>query len=256
MIFYFSGTGNSRYVAGKLSEKLEERLKFIPDCLRDMPEFEGESLGLVFPVYSWGFPEMIEKFVKRLPEEFIQTVNAAGKSVWAVLTCGDETGMAPEMTQKLLKRHGLEASGMWSIIMPNNYVLLPGFDVDNKSVESSKLEKAPARIDKIASDILSGNMIFDLFHGPWPRLKSYTVYPLFRNWGIFPKKWHSDSKCISCGVCASKCPMKNIAMADGKPHWGINCVSCLACYHYCPVKSVGYGKMTNKKGQYHFPGKR
>lgn len=255
MIYYFSGTGNSRYVAERLSERLSEKTVFIPDIIGSEASFEGNSLGIVFPVYSWGYPAIIEEFIDGLPKDFIDRINNSRLPVWVVMTCGDETGMAPEMMQKLLIRRGLRASGMWSVIMPNNYVLLPGFDVDNKEVETSKLDNAPARIEKIAADIISGNMIFDLFHGPWPRLKSYSVYPLFRRWGINPGKWSVSDKCISCGLCERKCPVGNVTLVEGKPQWGKNCVSCLACYHYCPVKAIAYGKATEKKGQYHFPEK-
>ena len=41
----------------------------------------------------------------------------------------------------------------YSVIMPNNYILLPGFDVDSKEVERQKLEDAPAAVAAIAAAI-------------------------------------------------------------------------------------------------------
>ncbi len=88
MIFYFSGTGNSRWIAYRLAEELREKLVFIPDALRlsggspeadpgtvekspgrTLPEFTprpGENIGFVFPVYSWGPPAIVLEFIRKL----------------------------------------------------------------------------------------------------------------------------------------------------------------------------------------------
>lgn len=59
-----------------------------------------------------------------------------------VCTCGDETGEAPQMFQKALEERGLKSLGFWSVIMPNTYVLLPGFDVDLDEIENYKIDHA------------------------------------------------------------------------------------------------------------------
>jgi hypothetical protein len=57
MIFYFSGTGNSKWIANQLSKEQKEELVFIPDALKNEAlEFSlqaGEKIGFVFPIYSW-----------------------------------------------------------------------------------------------------------------------------------------------------------------------------------------------------------
>ena len=58
MIFYFSGTGNSEYVAKQLAARLGDRLVKMGDAVAhadyDYTLSEGERVGWVFPVYSWG----------------------------------------------------------------------------------------------------------------------------------------------------------------------------------------------------------
>ena len=58
MIIYFSGTGNSLYVAKKLLSE-SERLVSIADCMKQNDfsiELEkDENLGFVFPVYFLPF---------------------------------------------------------------------------------------------------------------------------------------------------------------------------------------------------------
>lgn len=41
----------------------------------------------------------------------------------------------------------------FSVQMPNNYVLMPGFDVDSKEVETDKLRKASERIQEVIGSI-------------------------------------------------------------------------------------------------------
>ena len=65
MIFYFSGTGNSRWVAERLGELLEEAVCSIADILAKKNSFVAEenTIGIVFPVYSWGPPAVVLRFI-------------------------------------------------------------------------------------------------------------------------------------------------------------------------------------------------
>lgn len=256
MIFFFSGTGNSRFVANRLADRLCEQASFIPETDPEKCSFSGSTLGFVFPVYSWGIPPLIEEFIARLSEEFCKDVQKSGTYVWMACTCGDEAAFTPEMLSKALSARNIQLKGIWSVIMPNNYVLLPGFNVDNKEVEKSKLEAAPARIDAIAEAIARKETCIDIVRGKHASFKSKMVYPLFKRWGIFPRRWRWTPECIGCEQCAVTCPMGNIRMQNGHPLWGDRCVSCLACYHICPTHGVAYGNATRIKGQYICPLKK
>ena len=69
MIFYFSGTGNSAWVARQLAEGQNEELFSIAVEIDKNKEYklrEGEKVGFVFPVYAWGPPEIVLRFIRRL----------------------------------------------------------------------------------------------------------------------------------------------------------------------------------------------
>lgn len=252
MIYWFSGTGNSKFVAEQLASWLNDRLQSIAVALTDSNSssivLPDESIGLVFPVYSWGVPLIILEFISK-----IATYSFKGQYIYAVATCGDEVAKMPEILQKALSVKGLRASAVFSVIMPNNYVLLPGFDVDKKDVEQHKLSQAPQRIEQVAKEIIRRAECIDVERGGSAWLKSCIVYPLFKKWGIFPNRWKSTDDCIRCGKCEKICPVGNITLEDGRPKWGSNCTSCVACFHYCPVNAIQYGSATRSKSQYKFP---
>ncbi len=255
MIYYFSGTHNSRYAALRIGSLTGEDVRFIPDTdpyTQAIDSQKDKSIGFVFPVYAWGVPPIVIDFIERLPESLVASIASSSAYVWCLATCGDETGMAVEILRKALSKRGIKLSACWSLIMPNVYVLLPGFGTDPKDVEERKLKEAVGRIEHIAQKINSKETENDVHLGPFPRLKTSIVYPLFKKWGVDTKKGHYTDACIVCGKCAKACPVGNIAMVEGHPKWGADCTSCCACYHVCPTHSAQYGKITKNMGQYSF----
>ncbi len=251
MIYYFTGTGNSGFVAHELEHLLLEKAYFMNGKAPMYPE--GDSIGFVFPTYAWGVPPNVISFINCLPYVFWNQVKLEQLPVWFVMTCGDEVAKAPEMMERVLAKKGVRAESIWSVIMPNNYVLLPGFDVDPKELEKRKLDDCVSRIHEVAEGIKTHRNCVDVARGSMPWLKTKLVYPLFKRWGISTPKWHSTDACVGCGICVKSCPQDNIKLnGEGRPVWGEDCCSCLACYHSCPYHAVEYGKETRKKGQYSF----
>ena len=68
MIYYFSATGNSAWVAQKLALQTGDTAVDMRDFLKTgeiaPSPAEGERLGLVFPVHAWRPPSCVLIFVK------------------------------------------------------------------------------------------------------------------------------------------------------------------------------------------------
>lgn len=254
MIFFFSGTGNSLWVAKTLSERLAEPLISIADEQKSgKMEFRytlrtAERVLFVYPVHSWGPAVSVLRFIARL-----SLTGYTGQPFYSVCTCGDDCGYTSDMIRKALEKRGFSLTAGYSVTMPNNYILMPGFDVDTKEVEQRKLQEAPARMARIVEAIEKRNVL-SLYHtGNLPFLKSRVVNPLFAHFALGRNAFRVTDRCISCGLCESICPTGTILLKEGKPVWADTCVQCVACIHRCPVRAIEYGNGTVKKGRYQHP---
>ena len=55
MIYYFSGTGNSQWVAEQLALQTGDVASDLIKTKGDL-NCAGLTIGLVFPIYAWGIP--------------------------------------------------------------------------------------------------------------------------------------------------------------------------------------------------------
>lgn len=254
MIFWFSGTGNSKWVAEQIAKATGDRLveigAAITGCSFSYTLSEGEKIGFVFPVHSWGPAPIVVAFIKQLAFNKMRSETCF---VYAVAVCGDDIGMTMNLLEKALP-DGLKLKAGFSVQMPNNYILLPGFDTDPKSLELQKLAQARSRVAEISEAITERRGRMDVVTGSLPWLKTRAVYPLFKRFAMSDAPFKADTaKCNSCGKCVRKCPVGNITLENGTPHWGGKCQMCLACIHHCTSRAIEYGSISRKKGRYHHP---
>lgn len=254
MIFWFSGTGNSRLVAYRLARLTHDRLWPIARVCNSgsIPQIgEGEPVGFVFPTYGWDLPKVVRKMMSIWRAEPASLQLTKSRYVYLVTTCGDDTGKLDRRMAKAIASIGGQLKSAWSVIMPNTYICLPGFDVDSKVVEQKKLSLWQSRVEEIAKLILQRREgIWDITEGHLPWLKTYVLGFCFHQWMMSPKPFKVSDQCISCNACVRACVLGNIHKDDnGIPLWGGNCTMCLACYHHCSTHSISYGKWTVGKGQ-------
>lgn len=260
MIIWFSGTGNSRYVAEQLAPILSQELRrMAPDITRStLSVTDGSGMIIwICPVYSWGIPPYVSNTIRNIDIDSTFTHHL-------ILTCGDDCGLAAEMWRKDIAKRNWNAGNAYSIQMPNNYVCMKGFDVDSQPIKDKKLSMAPKRIAEISASLANrekAEKINDVTKGNFPWIKTKIIYPWFIRHAMSPSKFHHTKNCISCGRCAAVCPTDNISLAATEPTtntgrkrrypiWGKSCAGCLACYHVCPRHAVMYGNKTIGKGQY------
>lgn len=255
MIFYFTGTGNSAWVAKRLSTILNEPCISVTECTGSPYVYnisDQERILLVTPVHSWGPAVRMVQFIRNLK---INGYN--NQPVYLICCCGDDCGYTNRIVEAELKKKDIPLNGYFSIQMPNNYLLLPGFDVDSKTVERSKLDNADRRIQKIAEAITNHHTTALYTQGSLPYLKSRLVYPIFARYFRKRISFYATEACTKCGLCVRTCPSGCITLTgeEGAPVWNKKgeCTQCLACLHLCPQRAIEYGNITKRKGRYHHP---
>lgn len=254
MILCFSGTGNSLYIAKLLADNLNDNVielkdELLIDSRQSTLNCKNEvRVVWVFPVYSWGMPTVVERYIKN-----VTLRGSGGLGHYMVATCGDDAGLTHRQWRKSLKRRHWTDMGTFTVIMPNTYTLMKGFDTDPTDVAAAKLAAAPARVKEIAADIESQSIVDKVKTGKWAWIKSHIIRPWFVRHAMSPKPFHATDACTGCGLCAKTCPLENVMMWKRRPEWRDRCALCLRCYHICPNHAAAYGKATDGKGQYLCP---
>lgn len=245
MILYFTGTGNSRYIAEKLAAHTGDELLCINDRIKTGDKSAvscRERLVFVTPTYAWRIPCIVR--------DWISAVEFSGTDrVWFVMDCGSEIGDAAKYNRALCAAKGFIYMGTAQIVMPENYIAM--FDAPDDAEAKRITEKAGPLIDRAAGLITEGlpfpaprrNLYDRLMSGP----VNAAFYPLFVN----DRAFTVGDGCIGCGKCERLCPLNDIRLVSGRPVWQGNCTHCMACICYCPAEAIEYGRKSRGKPRYH-----
>lgn len=261
MIFFFSGTGNSRWAAQHLAEAIGDEAV---DLAALMYGVEGvrqarfvcklkddERIGFCFPIHGWQPPHIVRQFW-----QLLDIVAEKKPYCYIVCTCGDNTGNALDIAERELRGCGLSLDAAFSLLMPETYVALPFMYTDTPEREREKLAKALDDLrsfEKSIAERKTGER--HLAKGTMPWMLTYVVGGYFNARMISDRKFTVDEqRCVGCGLCEKSCPVGDITMDNGNPEWlhDGRCTCCLSCYHHCPHHAINYGNITKKRGQYFF----
>ena len=244
MILYFTGTGNSRYVAKLIGTHIHSDTVSITDFIKEgrTGTFTADSpYVFVAPAYGWRIPRLAEKFIRASSFK-------GNKKAYFVMTCGTETGNASHYLKKLCEKKGFDYMGLASILMPENYIAM--FDAPQDAEAKEIILRAQAPIISATECIKNGNALPDekvTFKG---HIQSTLINPLFYSLFVKDKGFYTTDACISCGKCVKLCPTNNIRLQSGKPVWTGNCTHCMACICGCPRESIEYKNKSQGKPRY------
>lgn len=245
MVLYFSGTGNSQFVAIQIAKKIDDEVISINQYLKRgrKASFQSERpFVFVAPTYSWRMPRVVENWI-------LETDFKGSRNAYFILTCDSSCGNAGIYIQKLCEKKGLLFCGLSPVQMPENYLAM--FPTPSASECLAIVEKAKPHIGTLAEQIRSGRHFARLPVTLRDKLESGPVNPLFYKLLVHDKGFSVCNDCVSCGKCALRCPLNNIEMTDGKPVWKGNCTHCMACIGGCPAGAIQY-KSKSKDRHRHY----
>lgn len=248
MIFYFSGTGNSKYIADKLSICLDEKTVNIAKAYKEKNYSydctDDNKIGFVFPTYGWSIPYVVKDFIeslefKNVPEDIYY---------FAVNNCGASEGRSLYDLSMLLETKGIKLDYARTLILPDNYIIMfnPLDDEEKKRI----FKAANIKLANIINNILRNKKSVQI-------KKGILLYPYKLVNKFFTKflngtsKFRTTDDCTGCGFCSQICSTSTINMKEGKPVWvEDSCVHCLACLNRCPSSAIEYGSKTVDKERY------
>lgn len=247
MILYFSGTGNSEYVAKKIGKKIDDEVMDLFEKIRndDFSSMHSERKWvIVVPTYAWRISRIVQKWME-------STSLTGSKDIYFVMTCGGSIGNAGKYLEKLCARKKMNYYGCIGITMPENYIAL--FSTPTKEKAMQIIEQAEGIIDHAASLIKNGERLPQSGLSFSDKINSGIVNAVFYPVFVHAKKFYTVNSCISCGKCVSVCPLNNIRLENGRPVWGDKCTHCMACICRCPKEAIEYGKHSKDLPRYVCP---
>lgn len=225
MVFYFTATGNSLYIA----KELDIDTISIPQIINNENlNFKADKIGIVCPVYGHEMPKMVKEFIK------IATFKT--DYFYIILTYGMLHGGAAELANKYVKSVGKKADYIKTIVMVDNF--LPNFDMIEQCAIDKKIPENLAEIKAYISakkcKIEKADFRNRMIH------KGYMAMVKNQDETVWAK-FKVEDNCTLCGTCAKVCPVNSINMGEAKAeHTLKNCQACYACVHACPQKSIKF----------------
>lgn len=229
LIFYFTATGNSLFVARELAGEEGELISIPQEIDNPNPIYDAEEIGFVFPTYVHIPPAMVQDFFNR------STFNA--DYLFAIATYGAHHGGIMGKWDKLAKERGYNFNYLSTVLMVDTALNM--FDMEQQKAIDKKI---PEQMAVIIADVNSRKD----WHQPIPeeQIAIHENYITMTGMDrVKPCLTRSENyvkvtdACIACGICASVCPhgswtIGSVAIPEG------DCESCMSCIHNCPQKAL------------------
>jgi ferredoxin len=228
----------ARDLAGHLNNT---ELRSIPKV--EEVDFSADSIGIVFPVYLWGMPEIVSDFIKKM-----KGATFAGY-LYAIATYNEQPGDVIGQVRSLLKKNGLYLSAGFTVSMPGNNIIY--YKPEPKDMQDKKIIMCKEMLADISRTIRDGKKTYPSASLTDKFLKTGLLYPiLLKTFRKSDKNFRCEEECSGCGICAKVCPAENISLIDYRPVWGHKCLQCVSCINLCPQQAIQFGKTTKGRERY------
>lgn len=247
MILYFTGTGNSKYVADALAHYLEDDVVSLNERIKNQVRDKlcsKKPYIVVTPIYAWRMPRIVEDYIRSISLE-------GSRKLYFVLTNGGDAGRADKYCEKLSIQKEMEFKGVIAITMPSNYIVAG--EEQGEAKVSRILEQALQCVKKTAEEIEKDKLL-ELDKKTWKgNFLSTVINPMFNRFSNSAKEYVISEECVSCGKCQQVCPVNNVELENGKPLFGNQCINCYACIQRCPKRAINIKGKTENRRRYTCP---
>lgn len=223
LVFYFTATGNSLFVARQFSDA---PLSIPQEIKKGAQVYEADEIGFVFPDYASGAPVIVQEFLAK------NTFKAP--YIFAIITFGNASAMVAEWVRDYAKEKDVNIKYINTILMVDNY--LPVFDMN----EQMKMDKhVDENLAKLLEDVgVQKNYVQVADMGFFNKDMLKNMQDQHYNMTAERLLELIKDRCAECMTCEKVCPHKNFRLGSDGLEFSGKCEFCLACVHACPQKAL------------------
>jgi len=245
VMFYFSGTGNSKYVAELFAQNKNIPCHSIEEDI-DFDEIisANDVITFCYPIYMSRVPRVLREFVA----QHMKSLKDKKLIIFCtqIILSGDGT----RALVALFPKNHIDAIYTEHFFMPNNMPDIPIIPIINGDDIGKSLIRAKSKMDMVCRNIQNGkvkkrgfNIISRILGIPQALLLNSVENRANRAVSI-------DNDCNNCGLCIKICPMNNFSVENAKVTHNHNCTMCYRCINACPEKAISVLLSGKIKRQY------
>lgn len=247
--FYFSGTGNTKWVAEEFDKIVINTLntsEIISIESIDYNNFffliekikNSDFIGFANPIYGGNIPPIMLTFIKNLIKS-VESENIITKPIYIINTFAYVNGFGPFCAKKLFKKSCFSLISYINIRLSNN-ISRPNLRV--KLTDKAKLKKrkkgAIENLSKMVDLILKGKKNINGI-GPYliPNIliRKKSIKAIENNYNVLSINCDTCSRCMRC---VNTCPTKSIKYENNSFTFLSSCTACMRCYNNCHTYSI------------------
>ncbi|MCF0148888.1 MAG: 4Fe-4S binding protein [Clostridium sp.] len=239
IILYFSGTGNTKFIANKIGEEFSKN-----GCEIDIYSIEEkiELKNLSYDYLILGFPKYFEYIPKIFFDYLEDNLYDSPKEIKTMIfSTGKDKSKTyfNELEKKLLNKN-YKVIVTKNFQMPDSYTLAKGYKKntrkDIKEIFDNSLEEVKNAVVNFLTDNYMKeevNEISATFYRTMNKIKTKDFYKNSINFSV-------NINCDKCNLCVNICPVKNIDNIGGDIKFRDNCIMCCRCVNACPKNAIMY----------------
>ncbi|MGL4345293.1 MAG: EFR1 family ferrodoxin [Cellulosilyticaceae bacterium] len=251
MIFYFSGTGNTCWVARKIGHKLKEKgFKVKTASIEKIDDIEANQLigaadivGFGYPIYCSDVPEPMQKFMQAVQSK-------QQKDCFVFCTQEAFSGDGARVSLEFVEHADFRVKWTVHIAMPNN-ITADWSPLSYRYTPQSMnhiLRRADAKVEWFCEAIVANKSVLQGFSKISRVAGSIQRVPYRKYAHKYNNMISFSPKCTHCGYCEKICPAQNITVTPIGNITYKRCMYCMRCYNFCPHTAIRiYGRNHNFK---------
>ncbi|MDA8236151.1 MAG: EFR1 family ferrodoxin [Clostridia bacterium] len=246
LIFYFSGTGNTRHACQYIKKHMTNAVLDLYDITQgELPDLNPyDFFGFASPADWFDPPLVVKTFIEKLPQQ-------NDKSAFLVNTCAGFSGKSLKTLKSWVNDQGFKVVGGFTLKAPESY---PPYVAKGVTKEKNPVPKNISQFNNFISNL--NKLFFQNATEPQEGILKIGLidyllprYPRNKSKIEMGKKYIDDTKCNKCGLCQSVCPYKSVTLNEKPDFNEEKCNGCWVCYNHCKQKAI-YTDKIRDKGHY------